>query len=438
MRRNNKQFVRNIIIVSVVGLVILMIALFATLQTFLGKQNHNIDIEEPVREEAMALIEVSETRMILVSEINENQVIGYDIKDRRVFNRKVSDTVRISDAYGKVLPITQIKKGDMIEVSYQEEKGEVVAISKSIQVQTYRRINGVTIDKVSQQINIGGTNYAYTDNTMVMSADGEEIEIGQLGPFDSVSIQMLHGTVWSIILEEMAASMNMVDLPTQNGQIEIDNSRLLPFKDITEPIKLTPGSHKIIIKMEGYVTISETLTVTSGEVYEMSLADAEIAYTTIQPRINADVIDYTIKVGDKAYKPGEAIKVPQGEYLIEISAEGYEKWSRKVKLEKDIYTLNANLTLIKDESEEEENQKVEEEANKEASRTIVLNTDPSGAKVYINGEYKGNTPYTTTLPHGSYSVLFEKEEYIVYGTNIVLNSTDDQSNFLYVLTPQGD
>lgn len=438
MRRNNKQFVRNIIIVSVVGLIILMVALFATLQTFLGKQNHKIDIEEPVQEEAMTLVEVSETRMILVSEISEEQVIGHDIKDNRIFNKKISETVRISDAYGKVLPITQIKKGDMIEVSYQEEKGHVVAISKSIQVQTYRRINGITVDKVSKQINIGGTNYAYTDHTMVIGADGEEIDIGQIGPFDSVSIQILHGTVWSMILEEMVASINMVDLPTQNGQIEIDNSRLIPFKDITEPIKLTPGSHKIIIKMEGYVTISETLTVTSGEVYEMSLADAEIAYTTIQPRITTKATDYTIKVGDKTYAKGEKIKVPQDEYLIEINAEGYEKWSRKVKLEKDIYTLNATLILIKDESEEEEGQKAEEEANNEESRTIVLNTDPAGAKVYINGEYKGNTPYTTILPNGSYSVLFEKEEYMVYGTNIVLSNNDDQSNFLYVLTPQGD
>lgn len=434
MRKNNKQFVRNIIITSVIGFGTLMIVLFVVLQTYLGKHEEQTYIEEQIENRvSSAMIELSESKIILIEEITQSKIVGYDIKDKSMLSKPISDTASVNDAYGNVLPITQIKRGDIVEVDYQNEKDSIVAISKSVDVQSFKRINGVTIDKTTGQFNIGGTNYAYTDETMILNADGSISDIGKIGPFDIVSIQELDGTVWSVTIDEASASLNMVDLPTQNGQIEIDNSRLIQFKDITEPIKLIPGEHKIVIKMDGYVTISEKLSVSAGQVYEMSLENAEIAYTTIQPRISANITSYTIKIGDKSYGPGDEIKLQQGAYQVEVIAEGYEKWVRQVTLSKDTYMLSVALIPIEEESSEENSNGTNTNEALNNSRTIVLNTSPPGAKVYINGAYSGETPYTVTLNNGSYNILFEKTGYMVYSTTILLDSSNDQSTFLYML-----
>lgn len=434
MRKNNKQFVRNIIITSVIGFGTLMIVLFVVLQTYLGKHEEQKYIEEQIENRvSSSMIELSESKIILIEEITQSKIVGYDIKDKSMLSKSISDTARVNDAYGNVLPITQIKRGDIVEVDYQNEKDSIVAISKSVDVQSFKRINGVTIDKTTGQFNIGGTNYAYTDETMILNADGSISDIGKIGPFDIVSIQELDGTVWSVTINEASASLNMVDLPIQNGQIEIDNSRLIQFKDITEPIKLIPGEHKIVIKMDGYVTISEKLSVGAGQVYEMSLENAEIAYTTIQPRIGAKITSYTIKIGDKSYGPGDEIKLQQGAYQVEVIAEGYEKWVRQVTLSKDVYTLSVALIPIEEESSEENSNDTNTNEALNNSRTIVLNTSPPGAKVYINGAYSGETPYTVTLNNGSYNILFEKTGYMVYSTTILLDSSNDQSAFLYML-----
>ena len=434
MRKNNKQFVRNVILTSVIGLSTLMIVLFVVLQTYLEKHEEQTYIEAPIENEVISTaIELSENRIILIEKITQDKIVGYDIKNRSIFNKSISDTARVNDAYGNVMPITQIKVGDIVEVDYQNGKDSVVAIGKSVDVQSFKKISGVTVDKTTKQIKISGTNYAYTDETMILNADGSASDIGKIGPFDIVSIQELDDIVWSITIDKASASLNMVDLPTQNGQIEIDNSRLIQFKDITEPIKIIPGEHKIVIKMEGYVTITDQLSMSSGQVYEMSLGNAEIAYTTVSPYISAKISDYIIKIDGNSYGPGDEIKLQQGNYEVEVIADGYEKWVRQVNLSKDVYKLSVALIPIEEESSEENTNTTSTNEALNNSRTIVLNTSPSGAKVYINGAYSGETPYTVTLNNGSYNMLFEKTGYMVYSTTILLDNSNDQNAFLYIL-----
>lgn len=435
MRKNNKQFVRNIIITSVIGLSTLMVVLFVVLQTYLEKhEEQTYIVEAQIENEVLSTaIELSENKIILVEKITQDKIVGYDIKNKSIFNKLIAKTARVNDAYGNVMPITQIKVGDIVEVDYQNRKDNVVAVGKSVDVQSFKKISGVTVDKTTKQIKMSGTNYTYTDETMILNTDGSASDIGKIGPFDIVSIQELDDIVWSITIDKASASLNMEDLPTQDGQIEIDNSRLIQFKDIAEPIKIIPGEHKIVIKMEGYVTITDQLSLDSGQVYEMSLANAEIAYTTIIPYISAKISDYTIKIDDKIYGPEDEIILQQGTYQVEVIADGYEKWIRQVNLSKDDYKLSVALIPIEEESLDENTNSTSNNEALNNSRTIVLNTSPSGAKVYINGAYSGETPYTVTLNNGSYNMLFEKTGYMVYSTTILLDNSNDQTAFLYIL-----
>lgn len=436
MGKNNKQFVRNIIITSVIGLSTLMIVLFVVLQTYLEKHEKQTTyiVETQIENEVLSTaIELSENKIILVEKITQDKIIGYDIKNKSTFNKLIDKTARVNDAYGNVMPITQIKAGDIVEVDYQNGKDHVVGVGKSVDVQSFKKISGVTVDKATKQIKISGTSYTYTDETMILNADGSVSDIGKIGPFDIVSIQELDDIVWSITINKASASLNMVDLPTQNGQIEIDNSRLIQFKDIAEPIKIIPGEHKIVIKMEGYVTIIDQLNLDSGQVYEMSLANAEIAYTKVTPYMSVKISDYKIKIDDKIYGPEDEMILQQGTYQVEVIADGYEAWIRQVNLSKDDYKLSVALVPIEEESLDENTNSTSNNEALNNSRTIVLNTSPSGAKVYINGAYSGETPYTVTLNNGSYNMLFEKTGYMVYSTTILLDNSNDQTAFLYIL-----
>lgn len=449
VKKDNRRFVRGVIILSIVGLITMMIIMFIVIQSYMGEHIVSSTYIEPEEEAIVQTVELSETFMVRVEKIEDNHIMGYDIHNGKIFNKFIGETVKISDAYGNVLPISQIKIGDIIEVDYQSQKDKVVSISKSSSVHSWTKISNVTVNQELKQINIAGTAYKYTEDLLVADSNGSKVDIGNIGAFDVVSIQVVDGEVWSIIVEAAAATLNLIELPTSNGQIEIDNSRLLQFKDVTEPIKLVPGKHKLVIKMKGYVTINEELIVEPGQAYELSLKEAEIDYITVVPYISTNVLDYTIKIGDQVFKPGEEIKLQKGTYRVEITAEGYEKWVKNINMDVDKESVPLIPTLIAIEPEEPEVLEGEEMTEEivgnskpsEAlgSRTITINTEPIGANVYIDGVLKGVTPYTVTLDNGNtYGILLEQTGYDIYSAQIILDKTNNDTAYLYKLIKKAE
>jgi len=445
VRKNNKQFVRTVVILAVVGFIALMIAMFVVLQSYLsdhGTKSTYVQVQEEVVTEPVVL---SETLNILIEEITESHIMGYDIHNQKMLSKVINEEVKVSDAYGNVLPINQLMIGDIVEINYQEERDRIVSISKSSHVQSWKKISGITVDEETKHIDISGQTYEYADEVLVVDGDGIPSTITKVGPFDIVSVQAMDNVVWSIIIHKASASLNLLELPTQNGQIEIDNSRLIMFKDVTEPIKLVAGKHRIVIKMKGYETIVvEDIQLEANEVYDISLKEAERVYKIIQPRLLIPNLNYTVTIGDKVYQSGEEIRLPQDEYKLKIDAEGFESFTREVNLfniEKDICIIDVALVPIEEEEKSDEISESESSNSSNTaignSKTITINTEPTGANVYINGELKGVTPYIATLNNGSYGILLEKTNYEVYSTNILLDGSNDQSTYLYKLTPRG-
>lgn len=54
-------------------------------------------------------------------------------------------------------------------------------------------------------------------------------------------------------------------------------------------------------------------------------------------------------------------------------------------------------------------------------KPVKINSNVSGADVYVNGEYKGTTPIKLGLSVGSYVIRIQKDGYGVYSKNIVIN-----------------
>ena len=435
-------------ILLVAGLILLMIVLFIALQSYLSKDSKTSTPVITQEKNEGQTVELSEAFVVLIEKITDNHIMGYDIHNDKQFNKVIDQTVKVSDAYGNVLPLNQISTGDIVEINYQEEKDRIVSMKKSSLAHSWTRISGVTVDTETKQINIAGKNYCYTDEIIVSDSYGFKSNISNISAYDIVSIQAVEDTVWSIRIEEASASLNLSELPTSNGQIEIGNSRLIMFKDITEPIKLIPGKHKIVIKMQGYVPITTELVAEANEVYDIVLQDAEVAYTVIKPMISSSnpdysIEDYTIKVGEKSYKPGEEIKVQQDDtYRIEISADNHKKWVTTVYLTQPTLTLKAQLTAIEEEDEASKIDTPSDEASSQTNnssnttndnRVITINSDPTGANVYINNVKKGVTPYAVELTSGTYSILIEKTGYETYSAEIVLDANNNQESYLYQL-----
>ncbi|MBI2083093.1 MAG: serine/threonine protein kinase [Deltaproteobacteria bacterium] len=115
---------------------------------------------------------------------------------------------------------------------------------------------------------------------------------------------------------------------------------------------------------------------------------------------------------------------------VTLQKEGYEAWSRRGLTIKGNETANVSASL---------NPEIKEEAKPEPHTpttaaiggkpaSLKLDSEPSGADVYVNAEFKGTTPVTvTSIPAGAVKLLISKQGYLRYSSNITLDAGELKS-----------
>ncbi|WP_054742084.1 PEGA domain-containing protein [Cellulosilyticum ruminicola] len=459
MKRNNKSFVISMMASAVVGFIILMMAMFMGIKHYMG---HDIKdtIQESClkKEETLENVEYTTTILAVVTDITETGISAMDIENSVEFVKTIDRTTKFADAYGRTIPVSSIQKGDIVEVVYEENKECILSISKSNKAWIKEKVNGLKVSKEAQKVKLFDRAYTYDKNIVILNAKGEDVKIEDISAYDIVTVKGIDNKILSIYVERLSGSIKVINIPDHNGRLELDINKMIPLSELTMPIEVTAGKHKIVVSIKGYNDMIEEVEIAPGEVYELSLNSVDRAYTNVNiVMANSDVEDYTININNKTYTKDEKISLPQDIYTFKITAKDYKPWSKQVVLNKPNQTIK--VVLKNDKPEEEENKEdttsndstdqnngtnsntsstSKGEANNTAAtgetRTIDISTDPVGAKVYINGVNKGTTPYKATLTLGSYSILLEKEGYEVYSTSIILDGSDAQTGFLYVLT----
>jgi hypothetical protein len=79
---------------------------------------------------------------------------------------------------------------------------------------------------------------------------------------------------------------------------------------------------------------------------------------------------------------------------VVIQYTGYSDWSQNITVNNNVQTVNATLTAIS-----------------ATNGSIVLESDPSKADVYLNTVFKGKTPITINISRGTYRVVIQKTGY---------------------------
>lgn len=176
---------------------------------------------------------------------------------------------------------------------------------------------------------------------------------------------------------------------------------------------LAPGMHNIILAKPGYQTAMKDVTVSIGETSNVIV--------TLETVINPGGISVSSTprgVGlsiDGIYqgKTDQIVgRLAPGSHLVSLSEAGYEPWSQIVAVSGgQITTVTATLTA---------------EVNPDTGDLQVTST-PTGASVFVNGNYKGFTPVDDSLDindlaPGTYTLVVKKSGFEDYSTQVTLEA----------------
>lgn len=433
--KGNKMFVKSMIITAIIGLTTLMIFMFIGIKYFTD-QKTNIPAME-IEEIRKPSVPFNSIIVGVVNEISNDKISIFDIEKRQDVATSIRKSTQIHDERGKTIPLASINVGEIVEISYEPAEDNLVSIAKSGSSWRKTDLKGVAIDHAANKVKIGANTYKYTGNTLLLDKDGNKLDnIHLIGPYDTLEIVGIGEDIYSIKILGAKGFIQLDGLPTTEGRVEIDINRQINLEDATKPIPVTQGSHKVGIYLDGYEPVIKQVQVKSGTTIIVTPEGVKKSYYNLSVVVANGENQYEVQVDGKTYKPGEAIQLTKGEYQVSVMREGFEKWEQKIVIEES-RTLSVILTAIKTEAETEPSDSPTDEVV-QADYSINISTNPSDAEVYIDGELKGKTPYNTTLPLGDYHVELKKEGYENYETSLIIDNSDTQNSYLYMLIPKSE
>lgn len=185
-------------------------------------------------------------------------------------------------------------------------------------------------------------------------------------------------------------------------------------------VTLAAGSHSIRMVMAGYNSWSGSTTVNTGQTTSVSATlDPTVTYgylSVSSSPSNADVYINGVYKGDTSFTIG----LNPGTYQVVVKKSGYTSYSTTA-------TVNTGTTTS-----------VSANLQPSANAYVQIASYPSGAAVYIDGTYVGNTQYSTVsnpnymdagpfTPGTSHTLLFTLDGFNAYSTSFVLSSGETRT-----------
>ena len=172
-------------------------------------------------------------------------------------------------------------------------------------------------------------------------------------------------------------------------------------------VTLLSGTHTVVIKKEGYLPYSTTLTLDAGDVRTIH-AELKPEIGWIRITSNPSGADVYVDGEYRGDTPG-TYEVHPGTHRIRIILDHYFEYSTTVEVAAN-ETRELSVVL----------------RPKPARLTVY--SDPPGAEVYVNGDLLGKTPVRDhELAPGRYNIIVLKEGYEPYERNVTLNPDQDYS-----------
>ncbi|MDP6433716.1 MAG: PEGA domain-containing protein, partial [Candidatus Scalindua sp.] len=189
----------------------------------------------------------------------------------------------------------------------------------------------------------------------------------------------------------------MIDSVPASATIYLDGKKTGTTPDTL--MSATPGIHKIEVKMDGYEVWSKMVNVKADKNKALTAALQKMAGSI---SIESEPAKASIFIDGKEFGRTPAMRksIDHGKHEVEVRMEGYKVWSKIVNLKAGKEKLlTATLQIM--------------------SGVIRIESTPTKARIYLDGEEVGTTPDSLrSIAPGTHEVKVKMEGYKVWSKEL--------------------
>ena len=174
-----------------------------------------------------------------------------------------------------------------------------------------------------------------------------------------------------------------------------------PFKKPIQGIRT--GEYKLVLTKKPYFDYERTIKLKPGRVNNHF---AEMITTLGKLKVQANVKNAQIVLGKRylGSTPADIFeRLQPGKFELLVTRDGFEPFKQPIEIvSNEVKTINVKLKRMKG--------------------GLVVNSKPTGGKVYVDGKFSGVAPVKISKPTGNYTVIVKEKGYRDYKTRIRLES----------------
>jgi len=420
-----------------IGLGLFSVILVVTMMTAAGDKNQSNNSVATVQKEdtnpdTTLLSTKGDGEMIaVVKEIDteKNLITLFDIDKKELSKLAFSGGTNIMDKYGQPMAASQITVGVMVDVSYLKDEAKIVSLQISQKAWEYVNVMNLSIDKSSGVMQIADQKYKFTEDVLVIDG-GKFISVDNLAEQDELTIWGYEETIWSITVDRGHGTVKLEDYARFLGAyIEIGYEALQQIAD-NMIITVREGNFNLTVDTGTY-TATKNITVKRNEEIVVTLGDMGPEATKYcKSTFKITPFGAALYVDGEMVSFSDPLELEYGLHSIEVTMPGYTAY--KGSLNADVAGKTIKIDLPESTSEEEAT------ATETDTDTSTTDTDTSTTDTDTTDT---DTTDTTTDDTGTSTDTSgdttEGDATTVTGDTTETEGEVDVEHFVYVQNPTG-
>ena len=335
----------------------------------------------------------------------------------------------ILDKYGSAMAMSQMKEGDIVDVTFLKAKKRLTQMKLSESAWIFDQVEKYNFDVLNRSAEIGSNVYNLRRDVIVIS-EGKEAQIEDIIKGDVVTISGIGNTVYSVTVEKGHGYLRLSNEEyLKGGWIEVGQSVISQIQE-DMLLAVPEGTYDVHLTASG---IDEIKRVTIYRNQEVTLDVSDVKAQA--PKVGK--IIFAITPGEASvYIDGQEVdisgpvEIEYGVHQMIAKAEGYDSITQYIKVGQELASISVTL----EEAEAEAGDKKDSSSvsgNELTSSYRVYIDSPSDVEVYLDGVYVGMSPVNFKKEAGTHMITLRKEGYVTKSYTISIDEEEKDVTYSF-------
>lgn len=284
----------------------------------------------------------ADTAVVLSTDLDNKAVSFVNMDTGRQYTLYYDGTTYVKDKYDGPMTISQIKPGDVVDVTFLKGKKKLASIKKSPEAWVYNDVYNYDLTGINGTASIGTQTYSMQAGAVVLS-EGTRVDKAEVVSQDVVTISGIDHEIYSVNVEKGHGYLSLKnEQPLLGGWIEVGNSII---RQITEDMLLVvpEGNYQVVLSNKNVGCVKE-MTVERDKEVVLDVSDLEVAEDAVGKILfTVEPESAKVSVDGKPVDISRVVELKYGIHQIQAEANGYDTLTKHIQVGSEYASISFKL-----------------------------------------------------------------------------------------------